>query len=229
MSKRIGIVACSAEGAALCYKTICLRAVPKMGEHQHPEISMHTFPLARYMEQVRRGDWEGVGRLMHRSGVKLAAIGAEFLICPDNTIHQAFIDGNLLGPLPWLKISDVVAQVARGHGYRCLGVLGTKYLMEGPVYRAALENLGIEMMIPGQTDRLEIDRIIFSELVYGNTTEPSREYFKRVIGQLQRQGCDAVVLGCTEIPLLVNPSSSPIPTLDSTRLLADEALSFALK
>jgi aspartate racemase len=229
MSKRIGIVACSAEGAALCYQTICLRAASKMGEHQHPEISMHTFPLARYMEAVRRGDWEGVGRLMHRSGVKLAAIGAEFLICPDNTIHQAFIDGDLNGPLPWMNISDVVAQVGREHGYRCLGVLGTKYLMEGPVYRTALEKVGLEMLIPDQADRLEIDRIIFSELVYGKITEPSREYFKQVIGQLQRRGCDAVVLGCTEIPLLVNSSSSPIPTLDSTRLLADEALSFALR
>jgi len=229
MSKRIGIVACSAEGAALCYQTICLRAAPKMGEHQHPEISMHTFPLARYMESVRRGDWEGVGRLMHRSGVKLAAIGAEFLICPDNTIHQAFTEGNLVGPLPWLNISNVVAQVARERGYRCLGVLGTKYLMEGPVYRTALEKVGLEMLIPDQADRLEIDRIIFSELVYGKITQPSHEYFQRVIGQLQRQGCDAAVLGCTEIPLLVNPSSSPIPTLDSTRLLADEALSFALR
>ena len=128
-----------------------------------------------------------------------------------------------------MNISDVVAQVGREHGYRCLGVLGTKYLMEGPVYRTALEKVGLEMLIPDQADRLEIDRIIFSELVYGKITEPSREYFKQVIGQLQRRGCDAVVLGCTEIPLLVNSSSSPIPTLDSTRLLADEALSFALR
>lgn len=228
MSKRIGIVACSAEGAALCYQTICLRAAPKMGEHQHPEISMHTFPLARYMVSVKNGDWEAVGRLMHRSGVKLAAVGAEFLICPDNTIHQAFLDGQLVGPLPWLNISDVVANVARQRGYRRLGVLGTKYLMEGPVYEAALEKVGLEMVVPDREHRLEIDRIIFSELVYGTITVASREYFSRVITTLQQKGCDAVVLGCTEIPLLVTPSESSLPTLDSTRLLADEALSFAL-
>ncbi len=229
MAKHIGIVACSAEGAALCYRTICMEAPALMGEHNHPEISMHTHPLADYMDCIRKGDWDGVGELMLSSARKLAGAGAEFAICPDNTIHQAFAQATARSPIPWLHIAEVVAEAAAARGFRRLAVLGTKYLMSGPVYPDVLERQGIECRIPEEAERKRIDAIIFKELVNGIFLEYSRRYFNSVIQKLKDQGCDAVVLGCTEIPLLVDANDCPLPVLDSTRLLARAALRRSLK
>jgi len=224
MAKHIGIVACSAEGAALCYRTICMEAPALMGEHDHPEISMHTHPLAAYMDFIRAGDWDGVGELMLSSARKLAGAGAEFAICPDNTIHQAFAQASARSPIPWLHIAEAVADAAEARGFRTLAVLGTKYLMSGPVYPAVLGSRKIECRIPDEGERKRIDAIIFKELVNGIFLEYSRRYFNSVIQKLKEQGCDAVVLGCTEIPLLVDANVCPLPVLDSTRLLARAAL-----
>ncbi len=229
MPRHIGIVACSAEGAALCYTTICVEGAELLGRHDHPEVSMHTFSLARYMEPIYRGDWQAVADLMLRSAEKLARVGAEFLICPDNTIHQAFPLVQARSPLPWLHIADEVAQEARRRGYHKLGVLGTRYLMEGPVYPERLAQFGLHWLVPNQEQRQRIDQIIFDELVYGKFLPQSRSCFYHIIDDLQAQGCEAVVLGCTEIPLLVIPEESPLPVLDSTRLLARAALRRAVE
>ncbi len=228
MTKHIGIVACSAEGAALCYRTICSEAPQKMGPHAHPEISMHTFCLDDYMKGIRAGDWQAVADLMLASARKLAAGGADFLLCPDNTIHEAMEFVLPESPLPWLHIAEEVGKVAQTRGYRKLAITGTKYLMTGPVYPDALRELGIEWEIPDQQDRSRIDEIIFTQLVYGNFPEDSRLFFNEVYSKLAGRGCDAAVMGCTEIPLLIDPDDCPLPTLDSTRLLARAALSFAL-
>jgi len=228
MSKHIGIVACSAEGAALCYRTLCGEAPAKMGDHTHPEISMHTYPLSDYMVLIRNNDWREVADLMLTSVKKLADIGADFAICPDNTIHEALDYVIANSPIPWLHIADVVAAEAQKHRYNNLAITGTKYLMTGPVYPTTLKNFEIEWQIPDEKDRDQINAIIFNELVYGNFGEKSRLYFNEVIQKLKNQGCDAVVMGCTEIPLLVDPNDCPLPTLDSTRLLARAALAFAL-
>jgi aspartate racemase len=228
MAKHIGIVACSAEGAALCYRTICSEAPHRMGEHSHPEITMHTHPLSDYMVHIRAGDWEKVADLMLSSARKVAQAGADFAICPDNTIHQAFEYVRDRSPLPWLHIAENVAENARQHGLSRLAILGTKYLMTGPVYPDVLSRFAIAFEIPEAQDREKIDQIIFKELVNGVFLEESRLYFNRVIEKLKSQGCDAVVLGCTEIPLIVDPNDCPLPTLDSTRLLARAALHKAL-
>ena len=224
VSKHIGIVGCSAEGAALCYRTICTEAEGSMGEHRHPEVSMHTFPLADYMQCIYAGDWDGVAALMHRSACKLAAIGAELAICPDNTIHQAFEAATRESPIPWLHIAEVVAATARSHGVRKLGITGTDYLMTGPVYPGALEKFGIDYAIPGDAEREEINRIIFDELVKGEFTNDARRYFNDVFDTLASRGCDAVVMGCTEIPILMDGVDSNVPLFDSTRLLARAAI-----
>jgi aspartate racemase len=229
MSKHVGIVACSAEGAALCYQTLCGEAPALMGEHMHPEVSMHTHPLADYMKPVRAGDWKAVAELMLSSTRKLASIGAEFAICPDNTIHQAFDHVRAASPIPWLHIAETVAEEAQRQGFRTLAITGTNYLMTGPVYPDMLNRYGIACQIPDEEDRERIDTIIFKQLVNGIFEEESRLYFNEVIRKLKRRGCDAVVLGCTEIPLLVDPSDCPLPTLDSTRLLARAALREALR
>ncbi len=228
MAKHIGIVACSAEGAALCYRTLCKEAPALMGEHMHPEVSMHTHPLGEYMVHIRAGNWADVAELMLSSARKLAAIGAEFAICPDNTIHQAFGLVAAASPIPWIHIADAVAQEAGSRGFRNLAITGTKYLMTGPVYPEVLRRHGIACRIPDAPERERIDSIIFSELVNAVFTEPSRLYLNTVIQRLKDEGCDAVVLGCTEIPLLVDPADCPLPTLDSTRLLARAALREAL-
>jgi aspartate racemase len=228
MAKHIGIVGCSAEGAALCYRTICGEAPLLMGEHMHPEVSMHTHPLADYMVPIRKGDWKEVAALMLSSAQKLSRVGAQFAICPDNTIHEAFDHVKDKSPIPWLHIAKTVADKAITERYKQLALLGTKYLMTGPVYPDTLQKFDIAYQIPAETDRERIDTIIFKELVNGVFTADSRRYFNEVIAQLKTRGCDAAILGCTEIPLLVDPDDCPLPVLDSTRLLARAALKEAL-
>lgn len=229
MTRHIGIVAGSAEGAALCYRTICMEAPAIMGEHNHPEITMNSAPMAVHMRHIRAGDWESVAAALAVSTRKVAQAGADFAICPDNTYHQAFDYLIPLSPIPWLHIAGAVAEEANRVGYARLGILGTKYLMEGPVYPKALEGFGIESQIPDEADREKINEIIFKELVNGVFPEASRLYFNEVADKLKARGCDAVVLGCTEIPLIVRPDDTPLPTLDSTRLLARAALKRALE
>jgi aspartate racemase len=200
-----------------------------MGEHMHPEVSMHTHALGEYMPAVRAGDWQEVARLMLSSVRKLAAIGAEFAICPDNTFHQAYDLVLAESPIPWLHIADAVADEARRQGFGRLALTGTKYLMTGPVYPEVLKKQGLLWQIPDEEDRERINDIILTQLVNGIFPESSRLYFNEVIQKLKDRGCDAVILGCTEIPLLVDPNDCPLPTLDSTRLLARAALAEALK
>ncbi|HKU16242.1 MAG TPA: amino acid racemase [Steroidobacteraceae bacterium] len=224
MSRHIGIVACSAEGAALCYRTICVEGEQLMGRHAHPEVSMHTFSLDAYMQPIYRGDWQAVGDLMLASAHKLAKSGAEFLICPDNTIHQALRYVVPRSPLPWLHIAEVVAEEAAARGCKRLGLTGTRWLVDSSVYPEKLEARGLSYLRPTPTERDEINRIIMDELVCSVFKPEGVAYFQRVIARLGDEGCDAVVLGCTEIPLIIDDDNSPLPTLDSTRLLARAAL-----
>ena len=224
MAQHIGIVACSAEGASLCYRTICVEGAQLLGPHVHPEISMHTPSLADYMECIYKDDWQGVGEIMLASADKLAKIGADFLICPDNTIHQALAYVQERSPLPWLHIAQVVAQEAVVRGFRRIGITGTKWLVESDVYPEKLVANGLEFVRPDAKEREEINRIIMDELVLGVCTPGAVTYFQQVMTRMKQKGCDAVVLGCTEIPLIMNDGNSPLPTLDSTRLLARAAL-----
>jgi len=217
MPQHIGIVACSAEGAALCYRTICIEGAALMGAHDHPEMSMHTNSLAEYMKCIYRDDWQGVGELMLDSANKVASNGADFLICPDNTIHQALPFIASRSPRPWLHIASVVAEEAAARGFKRIGLTGTRYLVESNVYPA-------EYVRPNAEERAEMNRIIFEELVYGVFKPESIAYFQNVIERMKEQGCDAVALCCTEIPLIISDTNSPLPTLDSTRLLARAAL-----
>ncbi len=222
--RHIGIVACSAEGAALCYRTICTEGAALLGPHAHPEVSMHTPSLADYMQRIYRGDWPGVAELMLASAHKLAAIGADFLICPDNTIHQALPLVLPRSPRPWLHIADEVARAALARGHKRLAITGTRWLVDSDVYPSALAAHGLQFQRPSDADRDDLNRIIMDELVYGTFKPESVAAFQRVIERFARDGCDAVVLGCTEIPLIINDGNSALPTLDSTRLLARAAL-----
>jgi aspartate racemase len=225
----IGIVACSAEGAALCYRTICVEGARLLGAHAHPEVSMHTPSLADYVACLERGDWGGVGELMLTSANKLARIGAELLICPDNTIHQAMPWVLPRSPLPWLHIAEVVAAEAAARGFRRIGITGTRWLVDSEVYPEKLADRGLAYLRPTAAERDATNRVIMDELVYGVFKPEGIACFQQVIGRMQADGCDAVVLGCTEIPLIISDANSPLPTLDSTRLLAQAALRRAVR
>jgi len=229
MSLHIGIVACSAEGAALCYRTICVEGADLLGRYSHPEVSMHGHNFADYVKCINANDWVGVGELMLSSAEKLAKVGADFLIAPVNTVHQAFDLVEHRSPRPWLHIAVEVANEAKRHGFKRLGILGTRALMEGPVYSEKLKAAGIEHRIPGAEQRERIHRAIFDELVHGVFLPRTQVYLTEVIRGLKDEGCDAVVLGCTEIPLVMTQEQSPLPMLDSTRLLARAALRKAVE
>ncbi len=228
MPQHIGIVACSAEGAALCYKTICVEGGELMGPHAHPEVSLHTHSLADYVACLERGDRAGVAELMLSSAHKLARAGADFLICPDNTIHQAMDEVLPRSPLPWLHIAEVVAAEAAGRGFRKLGITGTRWLIDSEVYPQKIEAQGLSWARPTEAERDETSRIIMDELVQGVFRPEAVAAYQRVMERMKEAGCDAVVLGCTEIPLIMNDGNSPLPTLDSTRLLARAALKRAV-
>lgn len=228
LPQHIGIVGCSAEGAALCYRTICAEGAALLGPHAHPEISMHTPSLAAYVDCLERGDLQGVADLMLASARKLAAAGADFLICPDNTIHQAMPLVVPHSPLPWLHIAEVVADAAVQCGFRRVGITGTRWLVNSAVYPDKLVARGLQYLRPNDAERDELGRIIMDELVCGLFRPEAVASFQRVIERMKSEGCDAVVLGCTEIPLIINDGNSPLPTLDSTRLLARAALQRAV-
>jgi aspartate racemase len=227
--KHIGIVACSAEGAALCYQTICREALTLVGKNDHPRITLDSIPMARWLPAFDAGDYAGVARFMLESARLLAAAGADFAICPDNSAHLAWDDVQAATPIPWLHIARVVGEEAARRGFRRVGILGTRFTMGGPVYSESLGALGLDAVMPEAADFETVDRIIFAELVDGVFTDASRQAYNRAIARLGERGCDAVALACTEIPLLVRPDESPLPTLDSTRLLARAALMDALK
>jgi aspartate racemase len=229
MPLHIGIVGCSAEGAALCYRTICAEGAQLLGPHAHPEVSMHTPSLAGYVDCLARGDLEGVGALMLDSAIKLARIGADFLVCPDNTIHQALPLIGERSPLPWLHIAEVVAGEAVARGFRRLGLTGTRWLVDSEVYPEALAARGLACVRPTEAEREDTHRIIMDELVYGRFEKRSVARFQQVIGRMKDEGCEAVILGCTEIPLIIGDANSPLPTFDSTRLLARAALRRAVE
>jgi aspartate racemase len=227
LTRHIGIVACSAEGAALCYREISQRAAAIIDRHDHPRITMDSIPLANWTPAFEAGDYAGVAAVMLESARLLAAAGADFAICPDNSAHLAWEHVQRATPIPWLHIVEAVGAEAQRCGYRRVGVLGTRFTMEGPVYRNTMDALGIETVVPEGDDVDTVHRIIFDELINGVFSETSRRAYQDVIERLGERGCDGVALACTEIPLLIRPSDSSLPTLDSTALLAMAALQHA--
>ncbi|MEU7204166.1 amino acid racemase [Streptomyces sp. NPDC045470] len=226
--EHLGILAHSAEGAALCFRAFCQEASAELGAYGHPDVTLDCISMARSMPAWEAGDHHSVRATLAESVARLARAGADYFVCPDNTAHLALeLPGEEL-PLPGLHIAEVVAERAARDGYRRVGVLGTAYTMDGPLYGRALGSRGIAADVPDEDDRRTVHRIIFDDLVNGVFSEPARQEYLRVIERLSARGCDAVALVCTEIPLLVTPEVSPLPTLDSTRLLAHAAFEAAV-
>jgi aspartate racemase len=224
----VGILAHSADGSALCFLEMVREAARRRGAHHHPEITLSILAMHPTLAQYEAGDLGGVRAYLARTAQRLADAGCDFFVCPDNTAHIALEAPGEDLPLPGLHIADVVAARARADGQRTIGLLGTKWTMEGPVYPAAFARAGLKMRTPTPADRKIVDDIIFDELCQGVVTDASRAEYVRIIGGLKRDGCEAAALCCTEIPLLVTPEVSPLPTLDSTRLLAHAAVAASL-
>jgi aspartate racemase len=226
--KHIGILAHSFEGATLCYHEACMEGVRRLGAHLHPEVTMTGVAMHFMMDAYERGDQDAVRQLFEEDIRKLAATGADFFICPDNTAHIALERPGEPFAIPGLHIGEVVAGQAAQESRQKVGILGTDWTMTGPVYPGAMGRRGIDWAIPGDEDRALIHRVIFDELCLGEFKDSSRDAYVRIIGKLADDGCDAVALVCTEIPLLVTADVSPLPILDSTRLLARAAVDVAL-
>jgi aspartate racemase len=226
--RHLGILAHSAEGAALCFRAFCQEGFARLGPHQHPDVTLDCIALARSMAAWEQGDHRAIRATLAVSLQRLARAGADFFVCPDNTAHMALEQPGQELALAGLHIAEVVADQAAHDGRTRVGVLGTGYLMDGPLYPRAFAARGIAAELPAGDDRRIVDKIIFEELVNGVVTTGSRQEYVRVIEQLAARGCDAVALVCTEIPLLVTPEVSPLPTLDSTRLLARAAFEVAV-
>ena len=226
--RHIGVLAHSADGAALCFLEMVREAGRRLGAHQHPEITLSILPMAPTLEHYERNDLPAVKAHLSRTVYRLADASCDFFVCPDNTAHIALeLPGEPL-PLPGLHIAEIVAERAKADGYTRVGLLGTKWTMEGPVYPAAFARHGIALRTPAPPDRALVDDVIFGELTQGRLIDSSRAEYVRIIDGLKLEGCDAVALSCTEIPLLVTPEVSPLPTLDSTRLLTRAAVAVAL-
>lgn len=226
--KHIGIVACSAEGAALCYRTIAQASEAYLGEYKHPKVTLHSIPMAEWMPAFNCGDYRAVGELMLKSARVVANGGADFAICPDNSCHLSWPYFIQQSPIPWLHIGEVVVDEAQRNCWRKAGLLGTRFTMNGPMYRDVFRARGMEVLPPDIDDQKIVDDAIWDELVRGNFLESSRLRYNEVIAKLKTHGCDCVILGCTEIPLLVRPDDCPLPSLDSTRLLAVAAVRHAI-
>jgi aspartate racemase len=226
--KHIGILAHSAEGSALCYLTACHEGARRSGPHMHPDITMSVIPMGASMGAWERLDLPTIRATFATTADRLSAAGCDFFVCPDNTAHIALEAPGPPLPLPGLHIAEVVAEEALARGYTTLGLLGTKWIMDEPMYREAFAHRNQSVRVPRPEDRALVDRVIFEELCNGVFREETRAEYGRIITQLAEEGCDAVVLACTEIPLLIAPSDSPLPTLDSTRLLACAAVDAAM-
>jgi aspartate racemase len=227
--RHLGILAHSTEGAAACFLTFCRNGFADLGDLDHPDVTMDCIALARSMPGWDSGDHAGVREILVESIRRLAGAGADFFVCPDNTAHMALgLDGPPL-PLPGLHLPAVVADEAVRRGYRKVGVLGTSYTMDGPLYADALGRRGLDHAVPDEADRELVNRIIFEELLDGDLRPESRRAYVEIIEKLAADGCDAVGLVCTEIPLLVTEDDSPLPTLDSNDLLAAAAYEVAVE
>ena len=224
MAKHIGIVAVSPEGAALCYQQVSRRAARYLPPHEHPKITIHNEPLAKYIDAAKADDWHTVGDLLRRSAERLASCGAEFCFTPDNAVQHGVHLAEVGSPIPWLTMTDLVAQALSQDQRRVVGLLGTKMVTMGSSYQTHLGLIGIQVLAPEEDDAEELDRIIFEELVYGHIETRSRDRVLGIVERFAQRGCECLILGCSEGSLLLAEESSQLPLYDSSTLLAEGAV-----
>lgn len=226
--KRIGICAHSYEGAALCFLTACREGARLLGPHMHPNIVLSAIPMGLSMPAWESDNYQEIAEHLSNGVNEVTKSGAEFFICPDNTGHIVLEKIIHTLPIPGLHIADVVCQEILDNNWGKVALLGTKWTMTGMVYSNAFMKNGLERFIPDEPDRTKINNAIFEELCQGVFESDTIDHFIRTIESLKNMGAECVVLGCTEIPLIIDSENSPLPILDSTRLLAEKAVQLAL-
>lgn len=228
MTMHIGIVGVSPEGAALCYQQLFRHAAIMLEPHMHPTVSVHNIPLSQYIAAVRQDDWERVGALLSESARLLASIGAEVCFTPDNAVQHAIQLARSISPIHWLKMTDAVASRIIEDQRQTVGVIGTRYVTTGSAYQTGLGIKGIKLVRPSDEDTELLDHIIFSELVYGIIEEESRTAMLDVIRRLCDKGCEGIILGNSEAPLLITPEFCDVPLYNASDIMAEHALRYAI-
>ncbi|MDF1809145.1 MAG: amino acid racemase [Phycisphaerales bacterium] len=228
MTKQIGIVGVSPEGASLCYQQLFRHAAVMLEPHMHPTVCVHNIPLAQYVDAVRRDDWRQVANLLRDSAQRLAAIGAEFCFTPDNAVQHAVQLAEASSTIPWLKMTNAVAERIATDNRKTIGVIGTKYVTSGSAYQTDLGVKGIKLVRPSSEDSEMLDRIIFDELVFGIVREESRIEILDTINRLKDKGCEGVILGCSEAPLIVTEETCDLPIYNASDIMAEQAIRYAI-
>lgn len=229
VAKHIGIVAVSPEGAALFYRQIFRRAAQMLESHDHPRVTLHNEPLALYIDAVKAGDWHAVGDLLRRSAEILATSGAAFCLTPDNAVQHGIHLAEAGSPIPWLTMPELVARALESDGRKVVGLIGTKMVTTASTYQTVLGLRGIQVLAPEPEEADDLDRIIFTELIYGEIKADSQAKVLRTIQNLAQRGCEAVILGSSEAPLLVTEANAPLPVYDAADLLARGAVQRAME
>ncbi len=229
MSRRVGIVAVSPEGAALCYRQIFRHASRLLSPDEHPVVCLHNLPLAGYVRAVRAGDWETVGGLLRESADVLASCGAEVCFTPDNAVQHGVHLASATSPVPWLNMTELVAKALERDRREVVGVIGTSVVTKGSAYQTHLGMQGIKVVAPSDEDVAALDEVIYGELAYGRVTSEAKRSVLGVIEALRDRGCDGVILGCSEAPLVVGSDESALPVYDASDILAEGAVRWVME
>jgi aspartate racemase len=211
------------------YRLINAGVQEKLGGSHSAELVMLSVDFGPIEDMQGRGDWEAMGRLMAGAARTLESAGAEGLIICANTMHRLADDVLAAVRIPLIHIADATAGAVTRAGIGTIGLLGTRYTMELDFYRGRLEKAhGLKVLIPEEPGRTAVHDIIYKELAFGDIRDGSRRTYVAIIEDLKKRGAQGVILGCTEIPLLIKAADSPIPVFDTTALHAAAAVEFAL-
>jgi aspartate racemase len=227
--KRIGILGgMSPESTIAYYQYITRRYTERFGDYGYPEIIIYSVSFQPYVDWPNAERWDLVAQGLGEAAQKLEAAGADFVIIATNTMHLVFDEVQARANLPMLSLLDAVAEAIHAQEMRTVGLLGTRFAMEKGFYQDALARRGITVLVPDADDRRYVNEVIYNELVAGQISDESRSEFIAIIRKLAGRGAKGVILGCTEIPLLVGDEDAGLPLFDTTAIHAEAALNYAL-
>ena len=232
MYKTIGILGgMSPESTAAYYEYITRTYTKTFGDYGYPEILIYSVSFQPYVDWPAEGRWDLVAKGLSQAAQALEVAGADFILIATNTMHMdiVFDEVEASVDVPMLNLLDAVAEAIQERGMETVGLLGTAFTMEKTFYHDALADRGIEVLVPGAHDRQRVNNVIYNELVAGEIRDASREIFVEIIDDLAQRGAEGVILGCTEIPLLISEEQAAMPLFDTTVIHADAALRYAIE
>lgn len=228
--KTIGILGgMSPESTVAYYEYITRTYIERLGDYGYPEVIIYSVSFQPYVDWPNAGRWDLVAAGLSEAARKLAAAGADFVLIATNTMHKVVAEVRAAVDVPVLSLLDAVGEAILAQGIATVGLLGTRFTMEKPFYRGALAKRGITVLVPEEVERDVVHRVIYDELVAGKIRAASREQYVAIIEGLAARGAEGIVLGCTEIPLLVRPEDVSLPLFDTTQIHAEAALTYAME